>query len=54
MKKEYEDSVGEDVDEMDELISMLECKVLAELVDRREVSKYFVDRDGILFKIRTK
>ena len=54
MRKEFEDSVGEAVNKMDGLISMLESKSMVELVDRREVSNYYVDRDGILYKIKTK
>ncbi|XP_060598213.1 uncharacterized protein LOC132752000 [Ruditapes philippinarum] len=54
MRKEFEERVGKDIEDMDALISTVENKNKAELVERREVDKYFVDRDGILFKIRVK
>lgn len=54
MRKEYLRYVEEYVDRLDPLINKLDREQVIELVERREVTNYSFERDGVLFKMRVK
>lgn len=54
MRKEYLKYVGEYVDRLEPTFDRLERENKIDIVERREVSNYSFDRDGVLFKFRVK
>ncbi|XP_045206788.2 methyltransferase-like protein 27 isoform X2 [Mercenaria mercenaria] len=54
MRKEYLKYVGEYVDRLEPFFAKLERENKMEMIERREVTNYSFDRDGVVFKIKVK
>lgn len=54
MRKEYLKYVEEYMDRLDPFINRLDREQVIELVERREVTNYSFERDGVLYKLRVK
>ena len=54
MRKEYLRYVEEYVDRLEPLIGRLQQENKMELLERKEVTNYSFDRDGVVFKIKVK
>lgn len=54
MRKEYLRYVEEYVDRLEPLMSRLEHENSVEILERREVTNYSFNREGVLFKLQVK
>lgn len=54
MRREYLKYVTEYTDKLEPLMNKLEQENKWDFIERREVTNYSFDRDGILFKFRVK